>query len=405
MGDAVGAVDWLTRSWEVTVRLDPLWTVILLIGAIAVVCGPPLAVNALWVLRLRRARQATAAFHRLVDALPCGVVLAQPDGRVVLLNGQAADLWPGLAPGALLPDAMARPPGSEGTVTSRLVDAPGGKRLAVRTHPLATRRGWETLVVLEDATRRQEEADFVTALIRQVSHELKTPLSVIRGHASRFAEADVTDPAEARRAWAVVDDEATRLTGLIDQAILMARFEMPNPPIEARPLNLRAVCEEVVLDLAERAAREGSEVDLEAEDGAYHVRGDRGALRQMLLNLVDNALKYGGPGVRVVLGLRQDPVAGRVILTVRDSGPGIDAVDLPLVFERGFRGGQARGSRVGSGLGLALVRSIVTWHGGTVEAASAPGQGTTITVQLPRHDAGGSVAAPGAAVAVGERGQ
>lgn len=390
------------RSYEVTVRLDPLWTVILLVGAVAVVCGPPLVVNALWMLRLRRARLATAALQRLVDCLPDGVVLARPDGRVVLCNRQAVELWPGLAVGAPLPDALLRA-ARPGAVTSSLVDAPDGRRVAGQVHPLATRRGQETLVLLDDAARRQAEADFVSALIRQISHELKTPLSVIRGHASRFAATEQADPSEMRRAWEVVDDEATRLTGLIDQAILMARFEMPDPPIEARPLNLRAICEEVVIDLAERVAREGGEVDLEADDGAYHVRGDRGALRQMLLNLVDNALKYGGPGVRVVVGLRADPDTGDVLLSVRDTGPGIAPADLPLIFERGFRGPHARGSRVGSGLGLTLVRSIVAWHGGTVEAASQPGQGTTISVRLPRHTAEDPAPAPGALAVVRER--
>jgi signal transduction histidine kinase len=206
---------------------------------------------------------------------------------------------------------------------------------------------------------------------------------VIRGHASHFAADGRADPAEARRAWAVVDDEASRLTALIDQAILMARLESPDPLFQRRPFNLRALCEEVVLDLAERVARDDGELDLEVEDGDYAIAGDRAALRQVLLNLIDNALKYGGEGVRITLALRRLPESGPLRLAVRDNGPGIPAADLPLIFEKGYRGAQVRGSRAGSGFGLALVRAIVEWHGGSVAAESAPEGGTSLTLELP----------------------
>ncbi|HEX3724240.1 MAG TPA: ATP-binding protein, partial [Nitrolancea sp.] len=150
-----------------------------------------------------------------------------------------------------------------------------------------------------------------------------------------------------------------------------------------RPVNLRALCEEVVIDLSDRAALQPAELEFEVEDGRYMLSGDRPALRQMLLNLVDNAMKYGGDEVRVTLALRHDAESGQIRLSVSDDGPGIAMVDLPLVFEKGYRGAHVRGSRVGTGLGLALVRSIVAWHGGVVSAESQPDGGASIVILLP----------------------
>ena len=248
---------------------------------------------------------------------------------------------------------------------------------------LAVSRGEELLISLEDATHLEEESAFTTSLLRQVTHELKTPLSVIRGHASRFAASGSNDHAEVKRAWAVVDDEASRLTALIDQALLMARLETPDPLFERRPVNLRALCEDVVIDLAGRADMEHVQLEFEVDDGSFVTHGDRSALRQMLLNLVDNAMKYGGEGVRVTLGLHHDVHHCQIRLSVSDNGPGISQTDLPLIFEKGYRGARVRGSRIGSGLGLALVRSIASWHSGIVSVESESGSGVTVTVILP----------------------
>jgi two-component system phosphate regulon sensor histidine kinase PhoR len=380
-------VAWLSKTWEITLVVEGWWLALLLLAALLVVVLLPIGVNALWAWRYRRSRRVTADFASLVDALPLGVLVAAPSGRIAIVNARAAELWPSLVAGQTLPADLRRLAGADDAVMSGSLTGPDGRRLAARVFALTTRhgRGREWLITLDDAVRRQQEADAASALVRQISHELKTPLSVIRGHASRFAADGSADQSEARRAWAVVDDEATRLTGLIDQAILMARLETAEPLVQRRPLNLRAVCEEVVIDLAERIAEQGGDLDLEVDDGDYTVEGDRAALRQMLLNLIDNAAKYGGPGVRIAIALRLDAAPGRIRLTVHDNGPGIASADLPLIFEKGFRGQQSRGSRAGSGLGLALVRSIVDWHGGTVGAESQSGQGTSIVIELPRR--------------------
>jgi two-component system, OmpR family, phosphate regulon sensor histidine kinase PhoR len=376
-------MDWLRTDWEITFRLNGLWLGLILLCAALLLIGVPLAINTLWSWRYLRVRKATAEFARLTDALPVGVIVVAPDNRVLLTNRRSEELWPEIARGKQLPSELTRLRGPDDGFASALVSTPAKKRLVARVHGLLVPRGRELLISLEDATHLEEESELATTLLRQVTHELKTPLSVIRGHASRFAVAGSADAREAQRAWAVVDDEASRLTALIDQALLMARLETPNPLFERRPVNLRALCEEVVIDLADRAALQPAELDFEVEDGRFTLQGDRPALRQMLLNLVDNAMKYGGDGVRVTLALCRDIESGQIRLSVADDGPGITEVDLPLVFEKGYRGAHMRGSRVGTGLGLALVRAIVAWHGGVVSAESRPGGGASIVILLP----------------------
>ena len=375
-------MNWLRTTWEITFRLDGLWLGLILLCAALLLIGLPLAINTLWSWRYLRVRKATAKFARLADALPVGVIVVGPDNRVLLTNRRTEELWPEIAQGKLLPVELARLRGPDDGFSSSIVSTPAKKRLVARVHGLQVPRGRELLISLEDATHLEEESELATTLLRQVTHELKTPLSVIRGHASRFAVAGSADAREAQRAWAVVDDEASRLTALIDQALLMARLETPNPLFERRPVNLRALCEEVVIDLADRVALQSAELEFEVEDGRFTLPGDRPALRQMLLNLVDNAMKYGGNDVRVTLALRHDE-SGQIRLSVSDDGPGIAEVDLPLVFEKGYRGAHVRGSRVGTGLGLALVRAIVAWHGGVVSAESRPGGGASIVILLP----------------------
>lgn len=374
---------WLRTTWEITFRLNGLWLALIILCALLLVIGLPLAINALWSWRYLHARKTTSDFQRLCDALPVGVLIVTPDNRVLLANRRSAELWPEIEAGKLLPDELARLRGPDDGVASAIVTTPNRARLLTRVHGLLSPRGRETLISLEDATLVEEEAELATTLLRQVTHELKTPLSVIRGHASRFAVAGATDAREAQRAWAVVDDEASRLTALIDQALLMARLETPNPLFERRPVNLRALCEEVVIDLAERATLHTADLDFEVEEGRFILSGDRPALRQMLLNLIDNAMKYGGSGVRVTLALNHNATTGQIRLAVSDDGPGIAEGELRLVFEKGYRGAHVRGSRVGSGLGLALVRAIVAWHGGVVSAERGTSGGTSIVILFP----------------------
>jgi two-component system OmpR family sensor kinase len=230
------------------------------------------------------------------------------------------------------------------------------------------------------------------------SHELKTPLTVLRADVERAMHA-TTSPTEQLVALEEALQETTRMADLVDSLLTLARadegrFEIHREPVQLEPL-VREVFETAVI-LGEDA---GLDVRLPVVEDAI-VMGDRVRLRQLLLNLVTNAIKYTPKGgtLELALSRRLDGVT----ISVRDTGIGIAAADLQYVFERFWRADRARSrtaERGGFGLGLAICRWIVQAHGGTINVASRLGRGTTFMVLLPLPDEQELAAAQAAGVA------
>jgi heavy metal sensor kinase len=211
------------------------------------------------------------------------------------------------------------------------------------------------------------------------SHELRTPLAVIRTEAE-VALARPLEPAEYRNLLGSILEECERLTRLTEQLLALAREDVGvSRPCE--PFDLSAVVRRVVEDM--RPLAEARSVHLRAEvKGVLRARGDSLRLRQVFVNVLDNAIKYtpSGGEVTVEAGLRE----GQAIVTVCDTGVGIPPEHLPRVFDRFYRVDKGRSRREGgTGLGLSIAQSIVAAHGGRIELASTPGQSTTCTVRLP----------------------
>jgi len=212
--------------------------------------------------------------------------------------------------------------------------------------------------------------------VADASHELRTPLTIIRANADVLGWTDAGDPLERAQALADLAGEAERMGRLVDDLLTLARADA-GQALTPRPTPALPALED-----AYRRARTlaiGREVALERADDTT-VRADPDALGQLLLILVENALKYTPAGGRVALALRLDGAEAR--LSVADTGPGIDPADLPHIFERFYRAETARATS-GSGLGLAIARWLAEQHGGRIDVASAPGQGSTFTVVLP----------------------
>ncbi len=223
------------------------------------------------------------------------------------------------------------------------------------------------------ARQRQFTAD--------ASHELRTPLALIRAnaemltlHGDRLAAQDAELVTEIIR-------ETDHLNRLIGDLLTLARADTDSVQINTRPVDFRALVGEVHEDLQHIAESRGIESDLSL-NGAVTVAGDEVRLRQLLLILLDNALKYTDPGGRVMVGLAQADRRAR--LTVSDTGIGIPATDRPHVFERFYRVDRAREHESGgTGLGLAIAKWIVQAHNGEIKVESELGQGTTFQVDLP----------------------
>lgn len=212
-------------------------------------------------------------------------------------------------------------------------------------------------------------------LLADVSHELRTPLTAIRGNVDLMRRMGGADP----ESLAIIQEEVERMTRLVGDLLLLARADAGGLPLERKPVELDAIFFEVYrqVNLLEKSV----DVSIADVDQAC-VLGDADRLKQLLLNLVDNAIKYTPPGGNVSLSLsKQD---GWATVQIADTGVGIPPEDLPYIFDRFYRVDKARNrGQGGSGLGLSIAKWIAQVHGGDIEVVSQVGQGTAFTVSLP----------------------
>ena len=243
------------------------------------------------------------------------------------------------------------------------------------------------VLVFHDVTQLRVLEAMRQDFVANVSHELRTPLSLIRSAAETLVDGGMAQPAIATRFLEIIEKQANRLTLLIDDLLLLARLDSGRVELNRRPLPLWEAAQEAVDDAALVARGRGVTLVNEAPDDVV-VDADPDRLRQVLTNLVDNAIKYGRADGRVVIGGRRAG-ADRVEVWVSDDGPGIPEAALPRLFERFYRVDKARSrEQGGTGLGLAIVKNVVQAHGGDVRVDSRLGLGTTFTLSLPGPGAG-----------------
>jgi two-component system, OmpR family, sensor kinase len=233
-----------------------------------------------------------------------------------------------------------------------------------------------------EATARESEGR-MRRFIADASHELRTPLAVIRGFAEYYRQRSDVPQEELDRLIGRVEDEAARMGVLVDDLLLLARLDQQRP-LARRPVDLLALAADAVHDA--RVVDGDREITLSVRSGsAFIVTGDEVRLRQVIGNLVGNALRHTPAGTPVEVVVRSGLLGGEApaaVLEVVDSGPGMPVEQAERVFERFYRADPAR-SRGGTGLGLAIVAGLVEAHGGTVSVDTAPGEGATFRVVLP----------------------
>ena len=236
----------------------------------------------------------------------------------------------------------------------------------------------------EMMTRLERSFTALRRFTADASHELKTPLTVLRSGVERALRTEGV-PRDTLATLEETLQEVNRMTELVDALLTLARADEGRAPLHREPVDLRAIVEEAQETGELLAEQAGVRMEVSAPGAPVVVPVDRTRVRQLILNLLTNAVKYTPPGGRVSVEL--EPSEGQVVIAVQDTGVGIAAGDLPHIFDRFWRADTARtrtGQRPGAGLGLAICKWIAEAHGGTIDVVSRPGRGSRFTVTLPQ---------------------
>jgi two-component system phosphate regulon sensor histidine kinase PhoR len=340
-----------------------------------------------------QAARTAALFDRMVE----GIIVVGATGRLRLANRAAGALFGFSSPATDQTVMEATRQHEVAALVSRLeheaevlnheirLDGVSSTRflqvnaLALRG-PDGTRDG--AILVFHDLTRIRHLESLRQEFVANVSHELRTPLSMIKSAAETLIDGGKSDPDVTNRFLDIIDRHASRLTLLIDDLLLLARLDSGRVDLKVQSLPLHDFVAETLADASLVARRRGVTIHSLVPDGLV-AQADAHRLRQVLANLLDNAIKYGRADGHVTVQARA--LDGRVIeMSVRDDGPGIPPDAKQRIFERFYRVDKARSrEQGGTGLGLAIVKNVVEAHGGAVRVESNLGQGAEFFFTLP----------------------
>jgi two-component system phosphate regulon sensor histidine kinase PhoR len=337
--------------------------------------------------------RTTALFDRMVE----GLIVVDAGGRIRLANRAAEVLFgfDGRAPGRTVLEAtrhhevaalVARLDREAEVLGHELrIDFSAAPRF-LQVNALALRDAGGAsdgaILVFHDLTRLRQLEGVRQEFVANVSHELRTPLSLIKSATETLLDGAKDDAAALGRFLQIIDKHANRLALLIDDLLLLSTLDSGGLRLNRQPLPFRSTVQDAMDDLQPRAL--ARDVALENKvSPALVVLADNDRIRQVISNLIDNAIKYGRPGGKTtVSGALLE--GGRVEIRVVDDGPGIPKDSQERIFERFYRVDKARSrEQGGTGLGLAIVKHVVQAHGGEVRIESETGAGSTFIFTLP----------------------
>ena len=352
---------------------------------------------------LSQAKAHELLLEEIIEAVSFGIVVVNSDGEVTMTNEAqrgferlrvspldiyAADGFTRLDPGEQPLDLALN-----GEELDRVIvwfGPPEHERVALSVSSVNIIGGVHptngVLLLYQDVTAEINAIRARDDLIGSLSHELRNPLTSVVGYIGLALEEDL--PENARRRLGIAERNAERLMQLITRIVEAANTEAGDLSIRQTPTDLVAIVCEAMEDQQVRARESGIRLEVDApQELIVDIDGER--IRQALDNLIANAIKYNRDGGKVGIQLRAN--GELATLSVHDSGVGISPDELPFVFDRLFRSERMRNSTVhGNGLGLYFSRQIIRLHGGEIELSSVPGEGTTVTVELPLKQGVGS---------------
>lgn len=340
----------------------------------------------------RERRQLSAILTALVE----GVIAIDHEGKILLINPAAEKLF-----GVPEADIRGRPAlevlrhqALQGVLHETLrknvpltqeifIHSPQERTLRAQTLPVSYGEGQTgVLAALYDITDIRRLETVRQEFVANVSHELKTPLTSIKGYVETLESGAIDDPKHNREFLSIIAEHTRHLALLIDDVLDLSAIEAKRMKFRYDAVSVHEVAERLIKGLAPMANTKKVTVKNNLTETLPKVRADRDKLAQIFMNLLDNAIKFNRNGGSVELSAKADK--SHLTITVKDTGAGIAPEDLPRVFERFYRADKAHSHDVaGTGLGLAIVKHLIDAHQGTISVTSERGQGSSFAVTLP----------------------
>jgi len=232
-----------------------------------------------------------------------------------------------------------------------------------------------------DVTEEKRVEAIKRDFVANVSHELRTPLASIKGYAETLLDGAMEDRETLRNFLSIIDKHANRMTALIEDLLTLSMLESHQMPLKLEAVEIKGLINGVIQGFEKNARDKGLKLIGEIQEGLPKVTADKVRLEQVIVNLVDNAIKYTNQGEVRVIARGED---NHLRVDVEDTGIGIPDKDLPRIFERFYRVDKGRSRDIGgTGLGLAIVKHIIQAHNGKIWVTSAPGKGTAFSFMIP----------------------
>jgi two-component system phosphate regulon sensor histidine kinase PhoR len=335
----------------------------------------------------------------IINSMTNGVVAVDNQFRIILINTVSCEMFgikkgPGIIGmniielvrnnqiNSLLEESMDK---NMPLLTEIVMGPPDDKILRVYTSPIKSNNPKQLnaggIATIHDVTNLKKLEQIRTEFVSNVTHELKTPLTSIRGFIETLKNGAIEDKNVAVKFLDIIDIESERLSSLINDILQLSEIEAKISDSDISSHDINDTLKEIYNMLEGVADKKGIKLDFEIE-GNIFINANKNRIKQMLINLIDNAIKYNSENGTV--NVKVFKAEGKVTFIVRDSGIGIDEEHIPRIFERFYRVDKGRSRNMGgTGLGLSIVKHIVNLYNGNIKLISTPGSGTEFTIQLP----------------------